>query len=138
MTQTIQPDLTLYYNQESRKELITTRVPDAEGVIYSFKLSSDYENTNFIGNIIYTGTTSYLYEITTSAFFISIKLPEGDINCSLQRTTYTKKLDTILPPGLYYLPIVGGSGDFSFVKGTVVLNKLPNNSERIMYVYFTK
>ena len=52
MTQTIQPDITLYYNQESRKELITTRVPDAGGFIYSFKLSSDYENTNVIGNII--------------------------------------------------------------------------------------
>lgn len=137
MTQTIQPDITLYYNQESRKELITTRVPDAGGFIYSFKLSSDYENTNVIGNIIYTGTTSYLYEITTSAFFVSIKLPEGDINCSLQRTTYTEKLDTVLPPGLYYLPITGGSGNFSFVKGTVVLNKLTDKN-RIIYIYFIK
>lgn len=133
----VQPDLTLYYNTKTLDKEVTFKSPRAEGVIYQFKISSDYEHQYFIGNITYTGTNAYLNNLISSGDFVTITLPQGDINCLLQRTNLSPTLDYILIPGIYYLPIMGGSKDFAFVKGTVALNVL-ENKERIMYVYFTK
>ena len=134
----VQPDLTLYYNLNSLDKEITFSSNNnrGQGFINQFKISSDYEHNFFIGSATYTGTNAYLNSIVTSGDFVTIRLPEGDINCLLQRSNFSSTLDYTLIPGTYYMPITCGSKDFAFVKGTVVLNVL-ENKERIMYVYFT-
>ena len=135
----IQPDLTLFYNLETFVAEITfdSNQNRGQGFIYQIQITSDYEHQYFIGSITYIGTHSYINNIVCSGDFVTIRLPEGDINCLLQRSKFSSTLDYALVPGIYYLPITGGSKNFAFVKGTVALVVL-ENKERIMYVYFTK
>ena len=137
MSITVDPDLTFYYHLNLFDTEVTFETARSLGFIKYSKLLSDYKLKNVIGSITYTGTYAYLDKVVTSSNFATIRLPQGDINCLLQRSNFSDTLDYAILPGTYYLPITGGSNDFAFARGTIALVVL-ETQERIMYVYFTK
>jgi hypothetical protein len=136
-----QPDLTLFYSKPA-KEIVVLPNSDKEIIVMGrlYELCSDFEMKNLIGSVEYNSIdtiykTNKVLSNTSQASFI---LPQGNIIFNSSNINEITDLGYFKEDKTFYFPIVGGggSGNFTFCKGWVVINTLKDDNRRIVYIYF--
>lgn len=92
------------------------------------------EYKNKIGFLTTTGTLNIINRKIFDTCSISLTLPEGQIFFLAYSNDSVKEIaDNFFPSNTTLTcPILNGNGDFTFVKGWVVINALPDK-KRIVY-----
>lgn len=135
------PDLTFFYNTPANEINI---LPSSNNEIIVkgklFELFSDFELKNLIGLVEYNSidtiykTNNFIFN-TSQASFV---LPQGNIIFNSSNTNDLNDSGYFKENKILYFPIIsgGGSGNFTFSKGWVVINTLKDDTRRVVYVYF--
>ena len=135
------PDLILFYTTPANEINI---LPSSNNEIIAkgklFELFSDFELTNLIGSLEYNSIDTY-YKKNTFIFNTSqasFVLPQGNIIFNSSNVNDLNDLGYFKENKTLYFPIIsgGGSGDFTFSKGWVVVNTIKDDNRRIVYIYF--
>lgn len=140
--QRVNPDLTLFYkfppdNKDDYAIDATSR--NFVNYIGETPIYATNEYKNKIGFLTTTGTLNIINRKIFDTCSISLTLPEGQIFFLANSNDSVKEIvDNFFPSNstLTY-PILNGNGDFTFVKGWIVISALPHK-KRIVYLYFDK